>query len=79
MLSRKAFLTGLAAAVGMFVAAPAQAAESTLLKILTRGEIIIGTDIPYEPFEFLDDEGNYVGFDVDLAKLMADQLGVKLT
>ncbi len=61
MLSRKTFLTGLVAAVGLFLAAPAQAAESTLQNILTRGEIIIGTDIPYEPFEFLDVPGSTVG------------------
>ncbi len=79
MFTRKAFLVGLAAAVGSFLAAPTQAAESTLQKILKRAEIIIGTDIPYEPFEFLDDDGKYVGFDVDLANLLADQLGVKLT
>ena len=79
MFTRKAFLTGLAAAVALFLAAPAQAAESTLQEILTRGEIIIGTDIPYEPFEFLDDEGNFVGFEIDLAKVMAKELGVKLT
>ncbi len=79
MFIRKAILVGLIAAVGWFMAAPTQAAESTLQTILKRGAIIIGTDIPYEPFEFLDDDGNYTGFDVDLAKLMADQLGVKLT
>ena len=79
MFTRKAFLVGLAAAVGSFLAAPTQAAESTLQKILKRAEIIIGTDIPYEPFEFLDDDGKYVGFDVDLANLLADQLGVKLS
>ncbi len=79
MITRNAFLVGLSAAVGLFLAAPTQAAESTLQKIIKKGEIVVGTDIPYEPFEFLDDDGKYVGFDVDLAKLMADQLGVKLT
>ncbi len=79
MFTRKAFLAGLITAVGLFLAAPTQAAESTLQKIIKKGAIVIGTDIPYEPFEFLDDDGNYVGFDVELAKVMAGQLGVKLT
>ena len=79
MFTRKAFLVALIAALGWFMASPTQAAESTLQTILTRGEIIIGTDIPYEPFEFLDDEGNFVGFEIDLAKVMAKELGVKLT
>ena len=79
MITRNAFLVGLIAAVGLFLAAPTQAADTTLQKIIKKGEIVVGTDIPYEPFEFLDDDGKYVGFDVDLATLMADQLGVKLT
>ncbi len=78
MFRRKAILVGLIAALGWFMASPTQAAESTLQTILTRGEIIVGMDIPYEPFEFKDDDGKIVGFEPDMLKLMADQLGVKL-
>ncbi len=79
MFIRKAILVGLIAALGWFMASPTQAAESTLQTILTRGEIIVGMDIPYEPFELTDDAGNIIGFEPDLLTLMADQLGVKLT
>ncbi len=78
MFIRKAILVGLIAALGWFMASPTQAAESTLQTILTRGEIIVGMDIPYEPFELKDDDGNIVGFEPDVLTLMADQLGVKL-
>lgn len=78
MLIKKLLSAGLIAAVGMFMTAPIQAAETTLQTILKRGEIIVGMDIPYEPFEFIDDDGNFAGFEVDLAREMADQLGVDL-
>ncbi len=78
MFIRKAILVGLIAALGWFTASPTQAAESTLQTILTRGEIIVGMDIPYEPFELTDDDGNIIGFEPDLLMLMADQLGVTL-
>ena len=78
MFMKKVISAGLVAALGWFMATPSQAAETTLQTILKRGEIIVGMDIPYEPFEFIDDDGNFAGFEVDLAQELADQLGVKL-
>jgi polar amino acid transport system substrate-binding protein len=53
------------------------ARKSTLEKILKRGELRVGFDPGYMPFEMTDKRGDYVGFDVDLAKEMAKAMGVK--
>ena len=46
-------------------------------EIKKRGEIIIGTDATYPPMESLDEQGNFFGMDVDIAKEIALDLGVK--
>ena len=50
---------------------------STLDEIKARGTIIIGTDATYPPMEFHDEEGNIIGFDIDLGNAIAEILGVK--
>jgi len=55
------------------------AQKSTLNEILKRGELRVGLDAGYMPFEMTDKKGEIVGFDVDLAKEMAKAMGVKLT
>jgi len=54
------------------------AKASALEAILQRGELRVGMEAGYQPFEMTDEKGNIVGFDVDMAKLMAKALGVKL-
>jgi len=46
-------------------------------QIKKSGKIIIGLEPLFAPFEFYDKEGNLVGFDVDLAKEIAKELGVQ--
>ena len=64
---------------------PAQAADqalwekSTLNQVLKRGELRVGMEAGYIPFEMRDKRGAIIGFDVDLAKLMARYMGVKVT
>jgi len=53
--------------------------SSTLNKILQRGELRVGMEPGYMPFEMKDKKGNIIGFDVDMAKAMAKAMGVKLT
>jgi len=54
------------------------AKASALEAILQRGELRVGMEAGYQPFEMTDEKGNLVGFDVDMAKLMAKAMGVKL-
>lgn len=52
--------------------------EDLLGEILTRGTIRISTDPNYAPQSFLDESGNFVGFDVDVAEEIARRLGVEV-
>ena len=51
--------------------------QSTLEQILQKGELRVGFEAGYMPFEMTDKNGNFVGFDIDIAKEMAQALGVK--
>jgi polar amino acid transport system substrate-binding protein len=51
--------------------------QSTLEQILLKGELRVGFEAGYMPFEMTDKNGNFVGFDIDIAREMAQALGVK--
>ncbi|WP_020649729.1 transporter substrate-binding domain-containing protein [Solimonas variicoloris] len=78
-------LAALCALIGLCAAGHAWSADqalwekSTLNQILKRGELRVGLEAGYVPFEMRDRKGNIIGFDVDLARLMARYMGVKLT
>ena len=40
---------------------------SALEEILKRGQLLVGMEAGYQPFEMQDEKGNIVGFDVDMA------------
>jgi polar amino acid transport system substrate-binding protein len=52
--------------------------NSTLNKIIERGELRVALDPGYQPFEMTDKKGRLIGYDVDMAKKMAKEMGVKL-
>jgi polar amino acid transport system substrate-binding protein len=68
---------GLAALAGVALAAIPAAAQ-TLDKIKQRGVLVVGTKADYKPFGFRDPSGAIVGLEPDLAKDVADKLGVRL-
>jgi polar amino acid transport system substrate-binding protein len=75
MLQRiAAGITTVAAAI--LVAGPL--AAQTLDKIKQRGVLTVGTKADYKPFGFRDTAGAIVGFEPDLARDVAQQLGVRL-
>lgn len=47
------------------------------IELIEEGKLTVCTHLPYEPFQFQDDSGEVVGFDVDLLDLLADDLGVE--
>jgi len=57
---------------------PVPADSPTLAAIVARGELRVGLEAGYMPFEMRDRTGEIIGFDVDMAKLMARELGVKV-
>ncbi|MEV0621194.1 ABC transporter substrate-binding protein [Nonomuraea sp. NPDC050404] len=45
-------------------------------QLVQPGKLTVCTNIPYEPFQFKDETGKIVGFDVDIVDLAAKKLGV---
>ncbi len=54
------------------------AQDDLLAEIMARGTIRISTDPNYAPQSFLDESGNFQGFDVDVAQEIAKRLGVEV-
>lgn len=68
------FVFGLAAVLcGFgFAAGEVQAQEKSRLdEILSRGKLIVGVSSESPPFGYVDDKGELVGFDIDIARLVA--------
>ena len=56
------------------------AGEGDLLsQIQARGELIVATEGTWAPFTYHDENDELVGYDVEVAKLVAEQLGVTAT
>ena len=53
-------------------------ADGLLADILERGVVRVSTDPNYEPQSFLDENGDFIGFDVDVAREIASRLGVEV-
>lgn len=66
--------SGGAAAGGEISEADVEAAKAALID---PAALTVCTHLPYAPFQYNDDDGNTVGFDVDLADLVAQKLGVE--
>ncbi|MFT4269978.1 MAG: transporter substrate-binding domain-containing protein [Pantoea sp.] len=54
------------------------APQSALQTVLQRGTLRVGDCLSFAPFGFYDKDGNPDGYDVDLAKALAKEMGVKL-
>ncbi|MBQ3379788.1 MAG: amino acid ABC transporter substrate-binding protein [Clostridia bacterium] len=52
--------------------------DTSLADVQAKGEIILGLDDSFPPMGFRNDDNEIVGFDIDLAKAVADKLGVTL-
>lgn len=55
--------------------------EKTVQDIIDAGKIVLGTSADYPPFEFhamVDGKDEIVGFDIEIAKYIAESLGVEL-
>ncbi len=51
---------------------------STLNQVIKRNKLIVGMEVGFFPFEYADTQGQPDGFDVDLVKLAAEELGVTI-
>ncbi|QRN85948.1 basic amino acid ABC transporter substrate-binding protein [Clostridia bacterium] len=52
--------------------------EDTLSQVQKDGQVIMGTNAEFPPFEYRDENGDVAGFDVEIAKEIAAGLGVEL-
>ncbi len=70
--------TLLAACAALFLAAPAAASEHSVLeKILAAGEVRVGMST-FVPWVMRSKDGEYIGFEVDVAREVAKDMGVEL-
>jgi polar amino acid transport system substrate-binding protein len=53
------------------------AKKSTIEKILKRGELRVGFESGYVPFEMTNKKGEFIGFDMDYGRRLAESMGVK--
>ena len=82
---KKGLLIGLTVLMvaGFLLAASAYSADmnlakkSTIEEILKRGELRVGFESGYVPFEMTDKKGNFIGFDMDFGRRLAKSMGVK--
>ncbi len=82
---KKCNLTVLVALAALFVffAGPVLGADielakkSTIEKILKRGELRVGFESGYVPFEMTNKKGDFIGFDMDYGRRLAKAMGVK--
>ena len=49
---------------------------SDLEYVKNKGKLVVGVTI-YEPMDYMDENGNWVGFDAEFAKMVAEDLGVE--
>jgi ABC-type amino acid transport substrate-binding protein len=52
--------------------------DGHLAQVCEAGVIVVSTDPAYPPQSFLNDEGEYEGFDIDVAREIATRLGVEV-
>ncbi|MCK7675522.1 ABC transporter substrate-binding protein [Corynebacterium pygosceleis] len=60
------------------IAAVPEIAAMVPPQISERGTITVGTNVPYAPAEFKDSDGEIIGFDIDLARAVAQVMGLEL-
>lgn len=78
MMVRRLLVAATAAMVATLTHSASLAADSRLDRILESGVIKAGIRRDNPPHSFIDSSGNWAGFDVDMAKAIAAQLGVDL-
>ena len=59
-------------------ASAAQCTNDAWNKVMSRGKIVVGVKADYKPWGFRNADGGLVGMEIDMAKDVADAMGVKL-
>ncbi len=78
-MRRRIYIIGLMAILTLLlVACGGSDADSLLAEIEDRGTVRISTDANYAPQSYLNEDGEFVGFDIDVATEIAERLGVEV-
>jgi ABC-type amino acid transport substrate-binding protein len=75
---RWAALASLLLCALLLLPAGCQETDPSLQRIQQAGRLRVGLDPSWPPFEYVDEEGEIVGFDVDLARAIGQHLGVEV-
>ena len=75
-------LVSIACAVEDATAAPVSPFDifdgSNLNQVIKRNKLIVGMEVAFFPFEYANEKGEPIGFDVEIAQLAAKELGVEI-
>ncbi len=78
MIDRAKFVTAVLAAAMLALSAGAASAGEVLDRVMSNKKLVLASDAAYPPQSFLDENNEFQGFDVDVAREVAKRLGVKL-
>ena len=73
-----AMILSLVLALSLCTCAFAESETPTIDKIKEAGKLVMMTNATFPPFEYLGDDGQPAGVDIDLAQKIADEIGVEL-
>jgi len=71
-------LAAIASALSVASWASPSRADDLLAQVKSRGELVVGTEMQFAPFDFLDN-GSQIGVNADLFQEIGKELGVKVT
>ena len=74
----KKLISVILTAVLFLTAAVSAEGSGRLAEIQSRGALIVGTEGTWSPYTYHDENDSLVGFDVEVAKLIADHIGVDI-
>lgn len=77
-LAARILWMSLGVAFALAACASAAPRSSTLERVKADGVVRVGIRFDNPPLSYIDPDGNWVGFDVDLANELAERLGVEL-
>ena len=70
------WLSGIA--LSTLLIAPSADAGEVLDRVMSKGVLVMSTDPEYPPQSSLDESNEFVGFDIDVGKEIAERLGVEI-
>jgi len=71
------WLSGVALST-LLIAAPSADAGEVLDRVMAEGVLVMSTDPEYPPQSSLDESNQFIGFDIDVGKEIAERLGVEI-